>query len=421
MRIALISLNYAPELTGIGLYSGELAQRLVEMGHEVDVICSYPFYPEWQRHDSHSARGWTSRDESGVQVHRCPCYIPAKVSGFKRIAHYASFTLTALAPALIIARKRKPQLVMLVAPTLLATYPALAAARLARARTWLHIQDFEIEAGFATGQMDGQGLLARLALWLERRLLWRFDKVSSISPEMCRKAIGKGVSAERAYELRNWSRIEHIRPMSGSTFRDRWSIATPHVALYSGSIARKQGIETVLDAARELHHRKDLTFVICGNGPTRNELEVLANDLENVQFQDLQPADQLNDLLNLATVHLLPQKLEAADLVLPSKLANMLASGRPVVAGVQAGRGLAREVEGAGLICEPEDGKSMAAAIERLIDERELYESTSAAARKMAEARWSCDAIIAAAELEISRLLEMVPGFAKDDAESCVP
>src|SRR3546814_840142 len=191
--------------------------------------------------------------------------------------------------------------------------------------------------------------------------------------------------------------------MSGSTLCERWSSAKPHVALYSGSIARKQGIETVLDAARELHHRKDLTFVICGNGPTRNELEVLANDLENVKFQDLQPADQLNDLLNLATVHLLPQKLEAADLVLPSKLANMLASGRPVVAGVQAGRGLAREVEGAGLICEPEDGKSMAAAIERLIDERELYESTSAAARKMAEARWSCDAIIAAAELEISR------------------
>ena len=49
----------------------------------------------------------------------------------------------------------------------------------------------------------------------------------------------------------------------------------------------------------------------------------------------LQPVERLNDWLNAADVHLLPKKAEAADLVLPSKLLGILASGRPVVASPQ--------------------------------------------------------------------------------------
>jgi colanic acid biosynthesis glycosyl transferase WcaI len=404
MKIALISLNYAPEMTGIGLYSSELAQQLAAQGHEVSVICSYPFYPEWLRHESYPGIGWLSRTEEGVEVHRCPCYIPAQVSGLRRIIHYISFALAAVIPAIQLARRGKPDIVLLVAPALLAAFPALIAARLAGAQSWLHIQDFEVEAGFATGQMGQHSLLGKCALWLEKRLLSRFDRVTSISPEMCSKAAEKGVAPARIGELRNWANIDGIAPQESSFYRGEWSICTPHVALYSGSIARKQGIETVIDTARIMSDRGDITFVICGNGPTRSDLERLARGLPNVQFHDLQPMAQLNELLNLATVHLLPQKRDAADLVLPSKLANMLASGRPVVAGVEPGRGLAREVEGAGLICPPEDGASMAEAIERLISDEELYRTCATEARARAEKRWSKSSIIAAAEREMVML-----------------
>lgn len=398
MKVALFSLNYAPELTGIGFYSGELAQQLAYKGHDVNVVCSYPFYPEWRRQDSHAQTGWSTQNENGVQVARCPCYIPRRASGLKRILHYLSFAAAALPPALRFARKERPDIVMLVAPALLAAIPALLAARLSGAQSWLHIQDFEVEAGFATGHMNSNSLIGRMALWVERKLLARFDKVTSISPEMCRKAIEKGVPEAQVEELRNWSDINGIVPKSGSSYREKWSISTPHVALYSGSIARKQGIETVVETARIMERRGDITFIICGNGPTRSDLEAMASDLTNIQFHDLQPMDKLGDLLNLATVHLLPQKRDAADLVLPSKLANMLASGRPVVAGVEPGNGLAREVERAGLICTPEDGASMAQAIAKLLSDPDLYQSAATEARRRAESRWSKEAIIEKAE-----------------------
>ena len=139
MKILLISLNYAPELTGIGFYSGELAQQLARGGHKVSVACSYPFYPDWKRHASYTASGWSKAEESGVHVERCPCYIPHRSNGLRRIIHYITFALADMKPVISIARRDRPDIVMLVAPALLAALPALVAARISGARSWLHI------------------------------------------------------------------------------------------------------------------------------------------------------------------------------------------------------------------------------------------------------------------------------------------
>ena len=396
MRLLLVSNSYAPEPTGIGLYNGSLAEALVARGHEVAVVCAKPSYPHWRLFDGHRGFTWDRTVEHGVEVNRVPLYIPAKVSGAKRIAHYGSFAAAAALPALRVARRFKPDVVFCVVPTMLAAPVALAAARAADACSWLHVQDFEVEAGFATGQMKANGAVARAALAFEYRCIAAFDQTSSISPEMCAKLVEKGRDPATVHEIRNWANIDAVVPMESvaSAYRARWNIRTPHVALYSGSIALKQGIGTILDTARLMRERDDITFVICGNGPDRPALEAAARDLPNLQFHDLQPMEQLGDLLGMATIHLLPQKRDAADLVLPSKLTNMLASGRPVVAGAAPGCGLAREVDGCGIAVVPEDASAMAAGIAALIVDPPRHAAASLAARARAEQRWSRDAII---------------------------
>jgi colanic acid biosynthesis glycosyl transferase WcaI len=206
-------------------------------------------------------------------------------------------------------------------------------------------------------------------------------------------------------EFRNWAEIDEIVPLERpSRFRDEWAIGRPHVAVYSGNIANKQGIEIVVEAARLLRHRRDLAFVVCGDGPNRERLAASAAGLDNIQFRALQPRERLAELLGMASVHLLPQIAGAADLVLPSKLTNMLASGRPVAATARMGTGLAQEVDGCGLLSPPGDAPRFAGAIERLIDDESLRRSLGRQARHRAVERWSRPRILGRFERQLCEL-----------------
>lgn len=397
MKILIIGLNHAPEPVGIGPYTTGLAQGLNRRGHEVTVLAGKPYYPQWKPYPNHG-RGNVSAVEDGVSVTRVPHYIPVKPSGLRRIAHHVSFATSVTGPALAAAGDR-PDLVFTIAPSLLSVPVAALAARRAKAPLWLHVQDFEVEAAFATGLLPEQSTVGRIALAAENRILSLAHFASSISPQMCERLKAKGFSADQVYQLRNWSNgAFDFASADDSEYRREWGLGDRKVALYSGNIANKQGLEIVIEAAHRLRDRKDLVFVICGEGPNRERLKELAADLDNIQFHDLQPMARMADFLSLASVHLLPQIVGAADLVLPSKLTNMLASGRPVVATAAPGTGLFDEVEGCGVNCAPGDAAEMAVAIAELLDDPDRRETLGRAATRRATERWSQESIIDAME-----------------------
>lgn len=404
MNVLVIGLNYAPEPVGIGPYTAGMAEALAVAGHAVTVICANPYYPAWRVEPAY--RGWRARRtrENGVRVVRVPIYVPRRPNGPCRVLHHLSFA-AAICPAVIAeARRARPDVVIGIAPSLVSTAVARMTARLLGARLWLHVQDFEVGAAFATGLLPSNGWLACLAGAFERWSL-RADRISTISPQMCAGLAARGVAAERILEFRNWAATEDVRPLTApSGYRQEWRIERPHVAVYAGTLANKQGIELVIAAARGLRHRRDLAFVICGEGPCRPALIAAAAGLDNVSFQPLQPRERLSQLLGLATVHLLPQIAGAADLLLPSKLTNMLASGRPIVAAPAAGTGLAREIDGCGLVVPPGEAASFADAIERLIDDAALRVHLGEAARARAERRWSRAQILTRFERQLREL-----------------
>jgi colanic acid biosynthesis glycosyl transferase WcaI len=395
VKILILGLNYEPEPVGIGPYTTGTARALADAGHNVTVVTGKPYYPRWRIDVGYAGLGYRLSREHGVSVIRCPLYVPLRPSGVKRLIHHASFALFALPAVLVHTLRCRPNVVIAIAPSLIASPVARFAARVSGARFWLHIQDFEVEAAVATGLLRSDRKAIRWALAFERWAL-RSGRISTISPQMRAKLAEKGVPKENIVEFRNWASIDQVRPLSApSPFRPEWGIDRLHVALYSGNIANKQGIEIVVQAARLLAHREDILFVICGNGVNRDELMARAAGLDNVRFFDLQPMERLSELLGLASVHLLPQIAGAVDLVLPSKLTNMLASGRPVVATAVRDSGLAHEVAGCGLVTMPGDPSAFAGAIAQLIDDDTGRRELGAAARRRAEEHWSKAHILA--------------------------
>lgn len=406
MKIQILGINYAPEMISTAIYTTGMAEFLSELGGATTVVTAQPYYPEWK-----IRAGWpkfryrTEKPTPNLRVIHCPLYVPRRPSGKTRLVHYATFALAALPRMLWCALIDRPEVILVVAPSLVSAEVGLLAARLSGAKCWLHIQDFEVEAAFATGAFLEGSRIGLLAKSFERRVLARFDVVSSISEPMLAKIVEKGVPKERVFELRNWADLSRVKVIEGeSPLRSGLGITSRHVVLYSGNVAAKQGLEIIPVVARKLGHRDDLTFVIVGEGPFLAELKMLAEDLDNVRFFPLQPRERLSESLGMADIHLLPQIAGVADLVLPSKLTNMLASGRPVIATALPGTALANEVAGAGLITPPGDAEALADAISTLLDDPECRREMGREARAAALRRWDMSSILKNLETRLKRL-----------------
>jgi colanic acid biosynthesis glycosyl transferase WcaI len=402
LRLLIYGLNHAPEPTGIGKFTGEMAAWLAARGHEVRVVTAPPYYPAWQVGAGYSGWRWRWERIEGAEIFRCPLYVPARPRGLTRILHLASFALSSFPVALWQSLVFRPQVLIAVAPALTTAPGARLAAALGRVPAWLHIQDFEIDAAFALGLVSG-GPLQRFALASESWLLRRFHRVSSITPAMVAKLAEKGVAPAARRLFPNWVDTRALHPAPSSLQGELGLPPEAVVALYSGNMGEKQGVETLAEVARLLTGSK-VILLLAGAGAAEPRLRAATAGFAHVRWLPLQPAERLNDLLNAADLHLLPQRPDAADLVMPSKLAFMLASGRPVVAGAAPDTALARAIEGAGVAVPPGDAAAMAAAVRALAGDEARRHALGEKARARAIAEWDREAILAAFEGEIEAL-----------------
>ena len=169
------------------------------------------------------------------------------------------------------------------------------------------------------------------------------------------------------------------------------------VALYYGNMGEKQGLEILADVARlcAASTAYPILFVFGGSlGAGRTKLTAQCNGLPNVRFIDLQPVEQKPDFLACADIHLLPQRADAADLVMPSKLTGMLASARPVVATAHQGTELATVVNICGLVVPPEDPVAMANAVLQLAADPAMRERLGAAGFMHAQEHMETDTVL---------------------------
>ena len=217
----------------------------------------------------------------------------------------------------------------------------------------------------------------------------------------------KGVEAAKLREIRNWIDLSGIH--SGDQLTDlRKELKFDDsnvIGLYSGTMSNKQGIEFIIETAQALEEsHPHIKFLLCGEGPQKKILQGLASGLRNIRFLDFQPAERFAELLLTADFHLIPQKAEAADLVLPSKLGAIFASGRPAIVMANLQTGLAEEVEGAGIVIPPGVASELSKAVVKLAENFELRSALGQNGRARATERWDKETILRSLVTELAGL-----------------
>jgi len=397
MRILIHGMNYAPELVGIGKYTGELGAYLAARGHRVTALTAAPYYPQWRVQEDYRPQRWRREWLDGVEVLRAPQFVPARVTGQGRLLQEISFSASGLYWwSAYLLRQPWDALVAVCPPMTSGLVPALLARRRAMPLV-IHVQDLQLDAARELGILQQPLLLAALTR-LERHLFSQARAVTTISGAMAARLTAKGVPAARLHVLPNWADLDNIRPAERhNLMRRELGLTSETIVLYAGNLGEKQGLEVVLQAAALCRENHSIRYLMAGEGAARARLMLLAQSLglDNLIFLPLQAADRFPLLLAAADLHLVVQRQQAADLVMPSKLTNILAAGRPFIATTTAGTELARVTteSRAGLMVPPEEAHSLAQAVLRLAGDPTLRKQMSARGRKYAESVWDREQI----------------------------
>lgn len=368
-RVLVYGMNHAPELVGIGRYTADIVSEFVARGREVTVITAPPHYPYWS---TKAWRGQGVRNRysqellAGAHIWRCPLILPKHMHGAWRVLAPLSFAITSGPIVFWRILRERPELVVCVEPTLLAAPAAILAGRLTGARLALHVQDLEPEAAFASGSTGHN--LAPLIRWFRRG----FDCIITLSHAMGSALAAGGVSAAKINVWPNWSDIGRIArgrdPVQEAAWRRQLDLADgQRVALYSGTINRKHAPLLLVDVARLLEHRKDIVIVLAGDGPQAAQIAEAAVESPNLRLLPLQPEERLPALLHFADVHLMPQDAALDDLMLPSRIGGMLASGKPMIITANPKSVLADFLARAAILCPCNDAHAVAAALSAVL------------------------------------------------------
>jgi colanic acid biosynthesis glycosyl transferase WcaI len=365
LRILIIGINYAPELTGIAPYTTAVAEHYARQGHRVRVITGLPHYPEWRRMSAPA-----SSPGANPHVSRYWHFVPRRATALHRMLYEMTWLVSASRGVL----RARADVVIGIVPNLSDGLLALLARRRWHARVGLVVKDLMGPAAAQSGYRGGAAV-AGLTAKLERYIARRAGRIAIISSGFQRYLERGGVPAARFHRVRDWSH-DSVPTESIQECRRRlgWS-ADDFVCLHAGNMGQKQGLETVLEAARLLQE-KGIKVVFSGSGNDRSRLLRMArhHDVTNSAFLDLQPAGQYEAMLRAADVLLLNQRVSVGDMSLPSKLASYFASGRPVIAAVAADSEAASEVvkAKAGVVVPAGDPNALATAVLRLRDQPAL-------------------------------------------------
>lgn len=376
-RILLLGGNYVPEPTGIGKYNGEMVDWLSREGYECGVITSYPYYPFWKAQPPYEGKcSWYMKEtglryNTSVTVYRCPHYIPQSPSGLKRMISDLSFFISAFFRLLLLLFSKKYDYVIAVVPPFQLGLLGILYKWVKGSKFLYHVQDLQIDAAKELNMIKSKWLI-KLMFKIEKLILAKADHISSISDGMIRKIIAK--CNKPVISFPNWVDTVTFHPLPHKAILKQQFNFSPadKIILYSGSIGEKQGLESILYAAHELSDL-NIKFVICGSGPYKEKLKALMDNLqlENVVFLPLQPKEKLNEFLNMADIHLVLQKANANDLVMPSKLSTIFSVGGLALITATKDSSLHSIVSKheMGILIEPENRAALIASIRKALQE----------------------------------------------------
>ena len=327
-RLWIVSELYYPEDTSTGYFLTRIAEELAR-SMPVSVLCGQPTY------SARGTRASVREIRNGVEIRRCRATTLDKDRLLFKLVNSTTIGLSILVQALWRIR-RGEKVVVVTNPPLLPFLMALACGA-RRAVLLLLVHDVYPEVLVATGLARRDGVLSRLLGWLTGLLYRSATRVVVLGRDMKTLAVRKRNGDEGAVVIiPHWGDVDEVAPTprSENELLRRLGLERSFVVQYSGNMGRPHALEQLLEAARTLRDRPDIHFLFVGMGAKRRWLEraVEQGRLQNVLILPYQPRSELRVSLNACDVAVIPFIPGMSGVSVPSRMYNVMAAGKPIIA-----------------------------------------------------------------------------------------
>lgn len=421
-KVLFITRYYPPEVSAAGVCVSEMATRLARMGNEVTVLTTVPNYPTGVVPPEYQDQIISREVRDGVQVVRVWCYITPNSGFVRRILAQISFGITA---SLLGWRAvGRPDVIITGSPPL---FNALAGRCLAFFKRCPHIfwvADLWPESAIQLGVLRN-----RFCIWLAERLeasTYRAARlVWVVSPSLYQILSGRGVDPAKLFLLTNGVDCEKFAPASQAQARAQLGWDERFTVIYAGGHGEYHGLYALLDTAELLLERRDIRFVLVGEGAEKANLiaEAARRKLENITFLSAQPHDRMPLLLNAADVSLVPVRdIPLFRGMLPIKMYEGMACGRPMILAIDGtARQWAEQEAAAALHVRPEQPAELAQAIINLRASPELARIMGENGRSYVVERFAYQHLAAILQKRLEMLCTDQPWEAGEQVAGALP
>ncbi|MBA3901520.1 MAG: glycosyltransferase family 4 protein, partial [Bacteroidetes bacterium] len=374
MRILVLTQYFPPEVGAPQNRLFELAVRLQKSGADITVLTAMPNYPKMEISSEYIGKYYSFEEMEGLKVHRSWIYVSKDKSIIKRLLNYFSFVISSFFIGMF--KMGKFDYIICESPPLFLGISAFFLKILKRSKLIFNVSDLWPESAEKLGLVSNRFLLS-LSTKLEE-FLYRNSAIISGQTQGIVNNISQRFPKKVVYWLpngvdMNFYDISKINSdwRSINKFKE-----SDFILLYAGIIGHAQGLEIILNAADKLKSFAEIKFVILGNGPEKDSLLKLKEELNaaNVYFFDSVSKAQMPHIVKAIDASIVPlKKLDLFKGAIPSKIFENLAMKKPIILGVE---GEAKELfidEGkSGLAFEPENASDLAEKILMLYKNQDL-------------------------------------------------
>lgn len=394
MKILFLTQYCPPEVGAPQNRIFELAKQLKKFGHTVTILTAMPNYPKGEIFEGYRGKKLVKEEMDGIQIVRTAIYATKEKTFYKRMKNYLSFTFSSLFTGTKAIGDQ--DVIITESPPLFLGWSGYRLAKKKKAKFIFNISDLWPESAIKLGVLHNK-LFIKMSVWLEEFCYRKADAITCQTVGIVDNIVSRGFDKNKVHLITNGVDLDFFKPEKrDESFRKELNINDKFSVCYAGILGLAQGLEVIVKAADILKDNEHIQFVMVGDGPEKQKLIKMSEDLnlKNILFLPVQEKKNMPRIVASMDATIIPlKKLDIFKGALPSKMFECLASQLPIILAVEGEAEKLINDANAGITVEPENAGAIADAVLKLYNDIELRKNLGINGRKYADKFYSREAI----------------------------